>query len=184
VDDCTEIVFSVKHGVCHGHHHRMRRTGETGGVIRHRVVGNDAARLWSYVDVRGPSECHPWTGAATGGRGYFGVGGKTWRATRYLLGVIDGVDIEGLDVCHTCDNPNCMNRRHLFPGTRMDNVQDMITKGRRAYGGAKVTPELVLAARQLSDAGGHTPAELARIFKVNYHTMYDIVMRVTWKHVC
>lgn len=31
---------------------------------------------------------------------------------------------------HTCDIRNCINPGHLFEGTALDNVQDMIAKGR------------------------------------------------------
>lgn len=37
---------------------------------------------------------------------------------------------DGLLVCHTCDNPPCCNPEHLFCGTRRDNTQDMMRKGR------------------------------------------------------
>jgi hypothetical protein len=33
-------------------------------------------------------------------------------------------------VCHTCDNPNCINIKHLFIGTQSDNLQDSISKNR------------------------------------------------------
>lgn len=39
-------------------------------------------------------------------------------------------DITGLCLMHKCDTPRCVEPTHLVPGTKWQNTQDMISKGR------------------------------------------------------
>lgn len=38
-----------------------------------------------------------------------------------------------LQVCHTCDNPRCVNLDHLWLGTQRENSLDMVSKKRQAF---------------------------------------------------
>lgn len=45
-----------------------------------------------------------------------------------------GLPAEGMQVCHRCDVPKCINPAHLFLGTNRDNVLDCHSKGRHSNG--------------------------------------------------
>ncbi len=91
-------------------------------------------RFWSFVDKRGPDECWPWIGFTT----HYNRGGMRFgrykpgniAAPRIAWAVANGNDPGDLLVCHTCDNPNCVNPGHLWLGTNADNTRDMFAKGR------------------------------------------------------
>lgn len=70
---------------------------------------------------------------------YIGVDGKVFREHRYVWTLTHGQIPAGLVVCHTCDNPRCVNVEHLFLGTQADNLRDMDAKGRRVSMNTKKT---------------------------------------------
>ena len=79
--------------------------------------------------------------------------------------------------CHTCDNPGCVNPKHLFLGTRSDNMQDCSRKGRlggavtggEAQPTAKLTWEAVRKIRLLR--GKKTQKQIADDFFVTEKTI-------------
>lgn len=93
-----------------------------------------ADRFWSKVDYGPRDRCWLWRGGICGkGYGNFGLnrnGEKMVMAHRMSWRLVYGDIPAGLFICHKCDNPRCVNPFHLFPGTRTENVQDMIRKKR------------------------------------------------------
>jgi hypothetical protein len=83
------------------------------------------------------------------------VYGKTMRCNRiaYELWVGSAGDKY---VCHSCDEPRCINPGHFFLGTNSENMQDMIKKGRQNYPkgdrhGSKTHPEKLSRGKKHSE---------------------------------
>ena len=146
----------------------------------------------SFDASGGPDACWEWTETRTSaGYGSFGWKGKTVLAHRFAYETRYGDIPDGMHVCHACDNPSCVNPRHLWLGTPADNMRDMSSKG-RANGGriigessrfAKLTEADVREIRRLHDNGEFTNRAIAKMFGVTAANVGMIVKRKTWKHV-
>lgn len=156
-------------------------------IKRHRRTTPPIERFRKKVMVDADSGCHIWTGTKVGnGYGHFKVSSQTLKlAHRWIYEYTTGQTIpEGLCACHKCDNPSCVNPDHLFIGTRMDNIQDCISKGRnrRSWRGpfAKLSEIQAQVIREAIEAGFKI-SEIANYFKVAVQTIYAIRDGRTWR---
>ena len=101
-------------------------------LFRKNTLENRIAYFWSLVDKSGgPDACWRWTGRKNN-KGYgqtIEIEGTT-LAHRIAYILTNGPIPEGYDLCHSCDTPECVNPFHTWPGTRKENMQDMMRKNR------------------------------------------------------
>jgi hypothetical protein len=148
-----------------------------------------AERFWAKVE-KTPT-CWLWTGAKTKhGYGLVSYGARSRRASRiswYLQhGVLPGA---GQCVCHSCDNPSCVNPAHLWLGSQADNMRDMTCKGRHRNtphsgsenGNSRLTAAWVEQIRFLYGLG-YTPTELAAAYAVSRATVRYAAQK-GWRHI-
>lgn len=102
--------------------------------------GTPEQRFFAKVDKNGPvpahcpelGPCWIWTAAASElGYGRFYWDGELWVASRFAYVYFVTAIPDDVEVRHRCDNPSCVNPAHLIPGTHLDNMQDMVERGRQ-----------------------------------------------------
>lgn len=82
-------------------------------------------------------------------------------------------------VLHRCDNPSCVNPRHLFIGTRADNGLDMCLKQRSQ---SRLSAAQIMAIRNLH-ADGTRLLEIADKYNISAATVSGIVSGKSWNHL-
>lgn len=116
-------------------------------------------RFWSKVELIPFHECWEWAaGRNKDGYGYFDLKGSPLRAHRVSWEINFGAVPPGMIVCHRCDNPPCVNPKHLFLGTQLDNMRDRANKKRtntagERNGAAKLTRQLIDEILSLKGSG-------------------------------
>lgn len=160
-------------------------------------------RFFKYVDKKQSNGCWTWVGAKTnGGYGSFRVDKSVMKAHRVSWIIHNGNIPEnkdhyhGMVICHSCDNPMCVNPDHLFIGTQADNVKDRENKNRGVHKQnspfvngernpmSKITMDIAKTIRHLYFAERRTQKEIGQFYKLDQSSVSDICTNKHWKGVC
>lgn len=143
----------------------------------------------SYVDrSAGPDACHVWTGFRyPRGYGQFHVARRPVYAHRFAWETANAASVlPGFEVRHSCDNPPCVNKRHLLLGTKSMNMQDAVERGRHRHfrGIGEDNPRAKLSAADVASVrallGTITQADLAQRFGVSRQAISNIACGRSW----
>ena len=188
LDGCSGKVEAF--GLCKKHYRRIKQYGTPKGGAKAR--GPLEERFWKKVDKRTEDECWNWTGAKSSkGYGFIGAGGaggKMIGAHRVSYQLANGDLTDSYFVLHSCDNPSCVNPKHLRKGTNSENIQEAFDKGRKvapvAYGEnnsrSKLTVEKVKFIKSNPQLGHK---EIADMFGLSPNCIRGVRIGRTWKDV-
>lgn len=174
--------------------------------------GYDLPRLMKHVEKK-DNGCWEWQGhIALTGYGMFSIRrkndkGKTISAGAHVVSYVlhnklpdmpnAGRDpnLPALCVMHSCDNPPCVNPAHLSLGTRRENHEDKVRKGRQIVGKdhalrwrgekhahALVTDKQVIEIRKRR-AAGESNIGLAKEFGMSQSAMSSLCHGIAWSHL-
>ncbi|MEQ8450890.1 MAG: HNH endonuclease signature motif containing protein [Alphaproteobacteria bacterium] len=150
-------------------------------------------RFWSKVDRSTADECWEWTSNKNNkGYGLFKVSAVVGNKLAHRLAYEDakGRIPVGMLVRHTCDNPACVNPKHLVRGTHKQNVADMDQRKRRvtntphgeANCNAILTDAQVIQMR-CDYVSGHPIEAICDRYRISRESINDFTSGRSWKHL-
>jgi hypothetical protein len=136
--------------------------------------------FFKHVKIKDRDECWIWQASTNiNGYGYF-----RWPAKHINYAHIASYELfigstNGLRVCHSCDNPPCVNPYHLWLGTDKENQEDCTNKGRgregEKHGRAKLTWKSIDKIKKLYSEGKYTQVQLAKMYGVTKTHLSDVI---------
>ncbi len=118
------------------------------------------------------------------GYGRFYIDKQTYYAHRMSYLIFNGNIPEGKVIRHICDNPTCVNPKHLLVGTQEDNLNDAVKRDRRVH-----LQKLTLnTATIIKTTLKHSPEDgiskkLAKLYNVSPAIISRIKTEKTWDFI-
>lgn len=185
--DCDGKI--IARGLCGKHYQQIRIAGRLDDfkpIPRAAIPLEERFRRigWTVSD----SGCWEWNGIKRRGYGMINSGKRNSKghhipliASRVAWTLHYGEIPEDMFICHTCDNPPCVNPDHLFLGTQHENNSDMAQKKRTLNGErrpqSKLTDNEVEEIRRKYVEGGISQQVLGKQYGVSQSAVSLIVSR-------
>lgn len=180
---------SIARCLCIAHYKQQKRAGLFSEALRSEAP----IEVRFFRQLEKTDSCWLWKGRLVGkGYGQIGLGGKGAKQVlvhRLSYEIHKGPIPEGMVVMHSCDNPRCVNPKHLEAGTQSQNIKDAFARMRKFQpikkakgedcGAAKLTNEIVLGIR----SSALSLKELATLHNVSKSAIERIRYRKTWRHI-
>ena len=152
VNTCNEgcrTPYRLKRGWCPKHYMRVLAHGSP---VKRRPYQPRDQPLRRKLTYRGwdvtESGCWEWKGTRKDeGYGTLAHRGHTLNVHRVAYETWVGPIPDGLLIRHKCDNPPCINPEHLETGTKRQNTQDMMDRGRRPATRGDLNPRAAILLR-------------------------------------
>lgn len=172
----------IARGYCSAHYALYRKYGSP--YIK-KDIRNTIEDFWNRINKT--NTCWIWlSNVDKDGYGLFWWKNRSVRAHRFMLNIVNKIELGDKEVCHTCDNPTCVNPAHLFLATSKENQQDAVRKGRKTRGEKCHTA--ILTEKQVKEIrerlkNGESRKDMTRMFKVGKTAIDFIARGRTWKHL-
>lgn len=132
---------AVTRSWCDKHYRRNKKYGDPLLHGSKKVDQGDEIARFNAKHARGSDDdCWLWKGGTrANGKGmlygrHWLDNGRVVGAHRFSFELATGVRVGDRFVCHKCDNPLCVNPKHLFLSDHAGNMRDMVQKNRSHRG--------------------------------------------------
>lgn len=154
--------------------------------MNHGFTKQQIDRFWNNVNVGEVWECWNWKLSTDRyGYGKVKISHGCYISHRAAYEMHHGSIPDEKHILHSCDNPICCNPNHLHPGTRSENMQEMIRRGRHGKGytyKAKMTREKVDMLK-IDFNSGMSKHALSRKYNISCRTVREILSGEIWRRV-